>query len=202
MRLWGREHSGASVTRAQQDRESHHRKSVYANLCTSPLRGRDSFVAALAENVFFRYTAHVLRPEIKANVASRLRLASGLMSTVRIGSQSSEYDIRNSLSRLYYAFFHASLALLTTAEPDIKTISRTHGSVHSRIQDRLGKSMGRLLRELYDLRRRSDYESQMFSDRFRDNIEEARKQSIVVLKRARTNFDWLCREADKTLRQS
>ena len=123
------------------------------------------------------------------------------MATVQIGSQSSEYDIRNSLSRLYYAFFHASLALLTTAEPDIKTNVRT-ARVHSRIQGRLGKSMGRLVRELYDLRRRSDYESEMFSNRYRDNIEEARKQSIVVLKRAKTNFDWLYREADKPLRRT
>ena len=34
------------------------------------------------------------------------------------------YDTRNSLSGLYYALFHASLALLSTAEPDAKTISR------------------------------------------------------------------------------
>lgn len=142
----------------------------------------------------------MLTPELKANVASRLRLASGLMATVQIGSQSSEYNIRNSLSRLYYAFFHASLALLTTAEPDIKKIS--HGTLHSRIQGRLGKSMGRLVQELRDLRRESDYESKMFSDRYRDNIEEARKQLIVVLKRAKTNFDWLYREADKPLRRT
>jgi len=81
----------------------------------------------------------------------------------------------------------------------MKTISRTHGIVHSRIQSRLGKSMGRLVRELYDLRRDSDYESKMFSDRYRDNIEEARKQSIVVLKRSKTNFNWLYREAGKSL---
>lgn len=122
------------------------------------------------------------------------------MATVQISSQSSEYDIRNSLSRLYYAFFHASLALLTTAEPDMKRIS--HGTLHSRIQSRLGKSMGRLVQELRDLRRESDYESKMFSDRYRDNIEEARKQSIVVLKRAKTNFDWLYREGDKPLRRT
>lgn len=47
-------------------------------------------------------------------------MALGLMETVEIGSLSSEYDIRNSLSRLYYAFFHASLAILLTKEPDIK----------------------------------------------------------------------------------
>jgi hypothetical protein len=78
----------------------------------------------------------------------------------------------------------------------------SHGTLHSRIQSRLGKSMGRLVQELRDLRRESDYESKMFSDRYRDNIEEARKQSIVVLKRAKTNFDWLYREGDKPLRRT
>ena len=124
------------------------------------------------------------------------------MDTVQIGSQSFEYDIRNSLSRLYYAFFHASLALLMTPGLDMKKISRTHGMVHSRIQSRLGQYMGRQLRQLYDLRRYADYDIQMFSDRYRDNIEEARKQAIAVLKRAQTDFRWLYREADKALRET
>jgi uncharacterized protein (UPF0332 family) len=122
------------------------------------------------------------------------------MATVQIGSQSSEYDIRNSLSRLYYAFFHASLALLTTVGPNSKKIS--HGMLHWRLQDRLGKPMAGLVRELYGLRRDSDYESKMFSERYHDNIEEARKQAIVVQKRAKTNFNWLYREAEKPLRRT
>ena len=143
-----------------------------------------------------------MTPELKAKIASRLRLASGLMATVQIRSQSTEYDIRNSLSRLYYAFFHASLAVLTAPGVDIKTISSTHGTVHSRIQSRLGQYMGRQVRQLYDLRRYADYDVKMFSDRYRDDIEEARKQAIAVLKRAQTDFRWLYREADKSLRQT
>src|SRR5580698_6636608 len=107
------------------------------------------------------------------------------MATVQIGSQSSEYDIRNSISRLYYAFFHASLALLSATDADIDRVSRSHGMVHQNIQGRFGKRMGRVVRELSDLRRKSDYESQMFSDQFRDNIEEARKWSILLLRRAK-----------------
>lgn len=142
----------------------------------------------------------MLTPELKANVASRLRLASGLMATVQIGSQSSEYDIRNSLSRLYYAFFHASLALLATTDPNIDRMSRTHGAVHEKIQSRFGKRMSRVVREIYDLRRESDYETNMFSDRYRDNIEEARKWSILLLKRVKTDFYWLVRSSEDSLR--
>lgn len=122
------------------------------------------------------------------------------MATVQIGSQSSEYDIRNSLSRLYYAFFHASLALLSTTDPNIDRWSKTHGVVHEKIQSRFGKRMRRVVREIYDLRRESDYETNMFSDRYRDNIEEARKWSILLLKRVKTDFYWLVRSSEDSLR--
>jgi uncharacterized protein (UPF0332 family) len=123
------------------------------------------------------------------------------MATVQISSQSSEYDIRNSLSRLYYAFLHASLALLSATDPDIERVSKNHGVVHERIQGRFGKRMSRLVRELYDLRRKSDYETTMFSERFSDNIEEARKWSILLLKRVKTDFYWLVRSSEDILRR-
>jgi len=123
------------------------------------------------------------------------------MDTVQVGSQSSEYDIRNSLSRLYYAFFHASLALLSATDPDIDRISKSHGLVHEKIQGRFGKRMGRVVRELYDLRRESDYEINMFSDRYRGNIEEAQKSSILLLKRVKTDFYWLVRSSEDFLRR-
>lgn len=138
-------------------------------------------------------------PGLQEGVAAKLRLALGLMETVNIGSLSSEYDIRNSLSRLYYAFFHVSLALLLTTDPNIGRISSNHGMVHERVQRRLGKTMSRLVRELYALRRECDYETDMFATRYRGNIEEARKESILLLKRAKTNFYWLYYEARKAL---
>jgi hypothetical protein len=73
--------------------------------------------------------------------------------------------------------------------------------VHQNIQGRFGKRMGRVVRELSDLRRKSDYESQMFSDQFRDNIEEARKWSILLLRRAKADFYWLVRSSEEELRR-
>jgi uncharacterized protein (UPF0332 family) len=142
-----------------------------------------------------------LSPYLQEKIAATLRLALGLLETVTIDSSSSEYDIRNSLSRLYYAFFHASLALLMAIESDILAVSKSHGMVHARIQRRFGKTMSitRTIRELYDLRKLSDYEADMFAKRYGGNIEAARKEAILLLKRAKTDFYWLYYEARKNL---
>jgi|SRR5580704_1773965 uncharacterized protein (UPF0332 family) len=142
-----------------------------------------------------------LSPYLQEKIAARLRLALGLLETVTIDSSSSEYDMRNSLSRLYYAFFHASLALLMAIESDILAVSKSHGMVHARIQRRFGKTMSitRTIRELYDLRKQSDYEADMFAKRYGGNIEAARKEAILLLKRAKTDFYWLYYEARKNL---
>jgi uncharacterized protein (UPF0332 family) len=122
------------------------------------------------------------------------------MDTVEISSVSSEYELRNSLSRLYYAFFHASLALLMGTDPDAEKISRDHGAVHDRYQQRMGiQPMGRLFRELYRFRRESDYDTTMFETRYRGNVEQGRKELILFLKRVKTDFFWMYREARKAL---
>jgi uncharacterized protein (UPF0332 family) len=87
-------------------------------------------------------SVHVpLSPYLQDQIAERLRLALGLWDTVEITSNCSEYELRNSLSRLYYAFFHASIALLSATEPDIVQISRDHGALHARLQQKFGKTM-------------------------------------------------------------
>jgi len=91
----------------------------------------------------------VLTPEQKAKVARSLRLADGFMQTIPISSSASEYEIRNSGSRLYYAFFHASLALLMSVGTDTDKLSRDHGKVHAAVQARMGKYLGTFLRKLY-----------------------------------------------------
>ena len=103
----------------------------------------------------------MLNPEQRAKVAAHLELANGFMDTVRIGALSSEYEIRNSISRLYYASYHATLALLLTVRSDVERFSRFHGRVHDEFQKRMGKFMGRRLRELYEFRRMCDYEADL-----------------------------------------
>ena len=142
----------------------------------------------------------MLTPEQTAKVAAHLQLANGFMETVRIGALSSEYDIRNSISRLYYAFFHASLALLHTVRSDVERFSKNHGRVHDEVARRIGKPMGRRLRELYELRRMCDYEAGLLEKRYGGNMEEARKEAILLHERARGNFHWVYQEARKELR--
>ena len=140
----------------------------------------------------------MLTPQQKTKIARSLRLADGLMQTVAISSSASEYEIRNSGSRLYYAFFHVNLALLTSVGMDTDKFSRDHGKVHAAVQARMGK-YGMFLRKLYHNRKLCDYDSKMFEREYGQDIERARREYMLQLKRATANFQWLYREARKAI---
>jgi len=122
------------------------------------------------------------------------------MQTVPISSSASEYEIRNSGSRLYYAFFHASLALLTSVGLDTDQFSRDHGKVHSAVQARMGRYLGTFLRKLYHNRKLCDYDPQMFERQYGPDIEKSRREWLTEIRRATTNFHWLYRETEKSIR--
>ena len=141
----------------------------------------------------------MLTSEQKARVRRSLRLADGLMQTVPISSSASEYEIRNSGSRLYYAFFHASLALLTSVGTDTDKLSRDHGKVQAAVQARMGRYFGAFLGKLYLHRKLCDYDPRLFEREYGQDIERARSDCIVQIKRATANFHWLYREALKPI---
>lgn len=141
----------------------------------------------------------MLSSDQKAKVRRSLRLADGLMATVPISSSASEYEIRNSGSRLYYAFFHGSLALLTSVGTDTDRFSRDHGKVHAAFQARTGKSLGTFLKRLYHRRKQCDYDSTMFEREYGQDIESARREWTLQIKRAKSNFHWLYQEARKAI---
>ncbi len=141
----------------------------------------------------------MLSVEQKDKVASSLRLAAGLMQTVAIASSSSEYEIRNAISRLYYAFFHASVALLVSIGWETQGISKDHGKIHAAVQARMGKYMGTFLRKLYQNRKLCDYDSSMFERSYGRDLAKARRDVILDIKRAKTNFHWIYQEARKVL---
>ena len=142
----------------------------------------------------------MLTPERRVKVAAHLKLANGFMETVGVGALSSEYEIRNAISRLYYAFFHASLALLLTVRSNVEHFSKNHGRVHDEVEKRIGKPMGRRLRELYEFRRMCDYEEDLLERKYGGNIEKARNEAMGLLKSARGHFYWIYVEAQKELR--
>ena len=129
-----------------------------------------------------------------------LRLASGLFQTVDITALASEYEVRNSISRLNYSFFHASLALLLTLGWDIDSLSKDHGSVHSAVQATMGKYMGTFLRNLYRSRQLCDYDASMFEREYGADIEKARQEFTLLIKRARTNFHHMYRQARESIK--
>ena len=121
------------------------------------------------------------------------------MQTVSISSSASEYEMRNSISRLYYAFFHVSLALLRSVQIDTDKFSRDHGKVHAALQARMGKYLGTCLKKLYHRRKLCDYDSDMFEREYSRDVESARRDLLPWIKRETTNFHWLHREARKVL---
>jgi len=130
----------------------------------------------------------MLSREAKERVRQHLRLAKGLLETAVLKPESTEFEERNSLSRAYYAMFHACCALILSdgVEP-----SKSHGGLRVQVQRWLGKSFGRFLGDLYELRRSSDYEA---------DWTPVRHVSDAKLKSARTNARWSCIEAEKKLR--
>lgn len=141
-----------------------------------------------------------LSPNAKYRVASYLRLADGFFRTAVVSSSSSEFQVRNALSRLYYAFFHVSLAYLLSTGADVTTISRNHGNVHTAVRAAAGKYVGEFVIKLYHYRMRSDYDVDMIDRMYGGDLDTARKESLLELSRAKANFSWMyitAREAIK-----
>src|ERR1035437_1017747 len=139
----------------------------------------------------------MLTDETKTRINQYRGLALGLFQSVRFPAGCSEYDIRNGLSRLYYAFFHASLALLLSREVNIETIRKSHGMVQTGIDRHLGKSVGRRFRELYAARLQADYEPDMIAVRYHGQLERAQLDADNLRKRTSGDFYWLLQESRK-----
>src|SRR5260221_5135035 len=110
------------------------------------------------------------------------------MQTVDIPSSGSEYEIRNSGSRLYYAFFHASVALLTSLGADTERLSRDHGKVQGAVQSRMGRYFGTFLEKVYVRRKLCDYDPRWFEREYGQDIERARRAGIVQTGDARAHL--------------
>jgi uncharacterized protein (UPF0332 family) len=137
--------------------------------------------------------------ETKRRISEYLGLSLGLFLSVHVSATSTEYDVRNGFSRLYYAFFHASLAFLLSQGEEIDAYRWTHGDVHTAIDRRMGKYLGRFLRELYRSRQKADYEPEFFNRSYGRDIEMARADARSLLNRANRNYYWIYNESRKAL---
>jgi uncharacterized protein (UPF0332 family) len=141
----------------------------------------------------------MLTEESKARIIRHRGLALGLFQSVTFVPNCNEYDIRNGFSRLYYAFFHASLPLLASRGVDIEIVRRNHGVLHTEIDKQLGKYFGRFVRELYAARLKADYDPDVIVIKYQGKLERARFDASNLLTRSRPNFNWIQQESKKTL---
>ncbi len=131
--------------------------------------------------------SEMLSRETQQRIRRHIRLSRGLLDTTFLTAESSEFEERNALSRGYYAALHAGSALVLGHESEP---SKSHGRLHDQVQRRLGRTFGQFMRDLYELRRRADYEADWMPIR---HVSDAKLKTVW------TNVLWACAEAEKSL---
>lgn len=93
----------------------------------------------------------------RQEVRRHLRMANGFMATAVIRDDSSEFEIRNALSRSYYALFHVCHAWLAMKNVPSGRRKR-HETLINEIRIKRGKEFGDRLEGFWVLRKRADYD--------------------------------------------
>lgn len=122
--------------------------------------------------------------------AARLELAVGMFKNVDLRPEASEYEIRNALSRCYYAFFHLSHVVL----------GRYRG--HEVICREVGKQdalLGEFLATLQALRIEVDYIPDVVQMKYEGEIGAYRLRAGQVLAEAKTRFERTLKLAKRRL---
>jgi len=122
--------------------------------------------------------------------AARLNLATGIFKTVDISPDASEYEIRNALSRCYYAFFHLSHVVL----------GRYCG--HALVSTEVGKQdalLGEFVATLQALRIEADYIPDVVHMKYDSEISAYRLRAGQVLAEAKTQFERTLKLAKRRL---
>ena len=137
----------------------------------------------------------------KDRIAEHLRVADGGFELAKrlFTPDADEFQLRAGYSRLYYAFFHVSAAFICSTGVIVERLE--HGAIPGLLNSRLGHACGiaRQLQELYRRRVEFDYEPDRIKGGFNSDIEELRREAILLLQRAEKNFRWLYYEARKVL---
>lgn len=141
----------------------------------------------------------MLTDDSKKRIFDYLSLSLGLFLSVQFSAASTEYNIRNGFSRLYYAFFHVTLGFLISQGEDIQVLQKDHGMVQGAVKRRMGKYMDKFVHELYRQRLQADYEPSFLRTKYGGDLERARMDALATLQRATRNFYWIYWEARKAL---
>jgi uncharacterized protein (UPF0332 family) len=96
-------------------------------------------------------------------VRRHLRLAKGFMATAIIRDNSKEFEIRNALSRSYYALFHVCHAWLAMKNVPL-TKRRNRPGLFEQIRRKRGNEFAERLDSFWLLRKRADYDEPVLSE--------------------------------------
>lgn len=97
----------------------------------------------------------------RQEVRRHVRMANGFIATVEIRDDSTEFEIRNALSRSYYALFHVCHAWLAMNNVPLSR-RKQHESLIRETRDERGKEFGDRLERFWLLRKRADYDEPEF----------------------------------------
>jgi len=93
----------------------------------------------------------------RQEVRQHIRLAHGFMGSALIGDGCGEFEIRNALSRAYYALFHGCHAWLAVRNvPESKRKDRE--ALFGQVRSRRGEEYGERLDEFWLWRKKADYD--------------------------------------------
>jgi len=126
----------------------------------------------------------------RREVRRHLRMASGIMATAVIRDYSNEFEIRNALSRSYYALFHVCHAWL--AMQNVPSNRRKqHETLIREIRVRKGKESGDRLDGFRVLRKRADYDEPEFFEAtpFGGDLDKFRLSAMRDQDRMTAEFD-------------
>lgn len=107
----------------------------------------------------------------------KLALAERLLESAE---HSSEADMRNSISRMYYAVYHVAVVLVG---------NMAHGEIPGALEKR-EKGLAERFRRLYELRQGADYDPDFVKRRFKD-IGDFRVRFRDEMEIARSLYDHL-----------
>lgn len=120
-------------------------------------------------------------PLVEPGIKGRLELAKCFRALARFGDSAGECEIRNALSRSYYAVFHASVAfLMAKNEPGSKG-NINHEQLQGKIGVILGKGAKSTLQALLSDRTQADYDWNYLDRKFQGSVETFRAQAALRL---------------------
>jgi uncharacterized protein (UPF0332 family) len=128
-------------------------------------------------------------PSGKREIDSHRRLAEGFLVTSQLSASATEIEVRNAISRGYYAVYHICNAWLASENVPASR-RRQHVDVQQEVGRKLGDQYKSRLHDLHALRKDADYTADWLSNHaFLGDLERFRIAGLGSLGRMHAEFD-------------